>query len=1200
MEIMNRILSPFQGYLRLGLATLWFLAGTLVGFAKPAAKADRKPIDFNREIRPILAENCLTCHGPDKSKRKGGLRLDLAADATAKLESGERAVVPGSPENSRLLQVVTTSSDDDRMPPKKTGKVLSKNQVSVLTEWIAQGAPFKKHWAYLAPERPELPAVKGKDWPRNEIDRFILARLEQEGLKPSPEAEKPTLIRRATLDLTGLPPTVAEVDSFLADKSPEAYEKVVDRLLKSSSFGEKMALQWLDLARYADSDGYHADAPRSMWQYRDYVIRSFNDNKPFDQFTMEQLAGDLLPHPTRDQRIATAFNRNGMSSTEGGADPDEYMNKYVTDRVNTFGTVFLGSSTACTECHDHKYDPFTQREYYQLYDFFNRIPERGLDSDPAPPFVKVPTQEQETAWRQSTNELAQLEQVQRRLLAREDGALDEGQRKWVAQHRGPLHTGWKPLVPSTFTASSGATLTPLEDASVLASGTNAAKETYTIVAETGLQILDAVRLEALVHASLPQGGVSRGSNANFFLTGFEADAESSHPESEPPVEKIQWGAWSVLGPFKAESSKELFEKAFIDETQLDLQKSYNGDSLRWTEKPDWADGVSHPLSGENQLSYFYRTINVTSARLIDVQLGSDGGAQVWLNGSRVDAGRIYRKVAPAPDQVRLFLKAGKNRLLLKVHHGLGTYGFQFSRPLRPVLKHQVVFSDALADYSQKDFSVRGALDSDANTGWAVDGQDSSKRVNRQAIFLTPDPITFDGGIRLKLRLRFDSATPQQVLGRFRLAATSNSNLQKTAALPQEVQSALFATEDHLADGQRSDLKAYYRKRFDSELKTVETKLTAARQSTKELDARIPTLRVMEEMTEPRPTHIRVRGDYRTKGDRVTAGVPSVLPPLTPSEQTNRLTLARWLVDPRHPLLGRVTVNRYWALYFGTGLVKTGNEFGTQGEPPSHPELLDWLAREFIDGGWNIKAMQRKLVTSATYRQASKPSPQLLERDPNNRLLARGPRIRLGAEVIRDCALDYAGLLDRSRVPGGPSVKPYQPAGLWEEKMFGGNTYVESKGADLYRRSLYTLWKRTVLNPALMTFDAPDRAICTEQRSLTCTPLQAFVTLNEKGFVEAARVFAERVLREGGSSLDQQIRFAFRTVLARPPTPKEQAILAGIHADLRANYQKDLKSALDLLAVGDSPRSSKLNELDLVAWTGMANVLLNLDETITKE
>ena len=1197
---MNWILSPFLRRTRMGVAALCFLAGTLVGFGKTVAKLDRKPIDFNREIRPILAENCLTCHGPDKSKRKGGLRLDLAADATAKLESGERAIVPGSPEKSRLLQVITTSSDDDRMPPKKTGKVLSKNQVSVLTEWISQGAPFKQHWAYLAPERPELPVVKGKDWPRNEIDRFILARLEQEGLKPSPEAEKPTLIRRATLDLTGLPPTVAEVDSFLADKSPEAYEKVVDRLLKSSSFGEKMALQWLDLARYADSDGYHADAPRSMWQFRDYVIRSFNDNKSFDQFTVEQLAGDLLPHPTRDQRIATAFNRNGMSSTEGGADPDEYMNKYVTDRVNTFGTVFLGSSTACTECHDHKYDLFTQREYYQLYDFFNRIPERGLDSDPAPPFVKVPTQEQENAWRQSTNELVQLEQAQRRLLAREDGALDEGQRKWVAQHRNPLHTGWKPLVPTALTASSGATLTPLDDASVLASGTNAVRETYTLVAETGLKDLDAVRLEAMVHSSLPQGGVSRGSNANFVLTGFEADAESSHPESEPPVEMIQWGAWSALGPFKAETSKELFEKAFIDETQLDLQKTYNGDSLRWTEKPDWTDGVSHPLSGENQLSYFHRTINVASARLIDVQLGSDGGTQVWLNGNRVDAGRIYRKVAPAPDQVRLFLRAGKNRLLLKVHHGLGTYGFQFSRPQRPVIKHQVVFSEALADYSQKEFSIRGALDADANTGWSVDGQDSSKRVNRQAIFFTPDPITFEGGIRLKLRLRFDSATPQQVLGRFRLAATSNSNLQKTAALPQELQSALFAAEDQLTDGQRSDLKSYYRKRFDSELKPVETKLTAARQASKELDARIPTLRVMEEMTEPRPTHIRVRGDYRTKGDRVTAGVPGVLPPLTPSEQTNRLSLARWLVDPRHPLLGRVTVNRYWALYFGTGLVKTGNEFGTQGEPPTHPELLDWLAREFIDGGWNIKAMQRKLVTSATYRQASKPSPQLLERDPNNRLLARGPRIRLGAEVIRDCALDYAGLLDRSRVPGGPSVKPYQPAGLWEEKMFGGNTYVESKGADLYRRSLYTLWKRTVLNPALMTFDAPDRAICTEQRSLTCTPLQAFVTLNEKGFVEAARVFAERVLREGGPSLDQQIRFAFRTVLARPPTPKEQAILAGIHADLRANYQKDLKSALDLLSVGDSPRSSKLNELDLVAWTGMANVLLNLDETITKE
>jgi hypothetical protein len=546
------------------------------------------------------------------------------------------------------------------------------------------------------------------------------------------------------------------------------------------------------------------------------------------------------------------------------------------------------------------------------------------------------------------------------------------------------------------------------------------------------------------------------------------------------------------------------------------------------------------------------------------------------------------------------LKPGQNSLLLKVHHGSGVYGFAFTPPKQPVTKYRVEFAKALADYSQKDFDVKRAIDDKADTGWAVDGHNDKLRGDRQAIFLAKSPVTFAAGARLKVNLKFESATAQHALGRFRLATSTSTNLDEFAGLPQNVQSALFAKSDGKTDGQKTELKEYYRDNFYPELKTLNTKLADTRKASKELDAKIPTLRVMEEMSEPRVTHIRVRGDYRAKGDKVAANVPRILPPLPPSDKTNRLTLARWLVDPNHPLFSRVTVNRYWALYFGTGLVKTGNEFGTQGELPSHPDLLDWLAREFIESGWNVKAMQKKLVMSATYRQSSKPTPELLERDPLNRLLARGPRLRLSAEVIRDCALDYAGLLDRQRTPGGPSVKPYQPAGLWEEKMFGGNKYEESKGADLYRRSLYTLWKRTVLNPTLMTFDAPDRALCTEQRGLTCTPLQAFVTLNEKGFVEAARVLAERVLREGGSDLNQRITFAYKTVLARPPSAQERKIVARVHADMVATYQNDLKAAVDLLSTGEAKRAEKLNELDLVAWTTVANVLLNLDETITKE
>ncbi len=1192
--------SPFPGGGRLCAFLILISVALNCTAAKPAPPAVQHSIDFNRDIRPILAENCFACHGPDKNKRKAGLRLDLRDDAMALLESGGRAVIPKDLENSLLLKVVSTADDEERMPPKKTGKRLTQEQIGILRAWISEGAEFKQHWAYIPLERPPLPSVRDKTWPINEIDPFILARLEKEGLKPSAEAARHTLIRRVTLDLIGLPPTVAEVEAFLSDPAPGAYEKVVDRLLAMQGFGEKFAQQWLDLARYADSDGYHADTARSMWQYRDYVIHSFNDNKPFDQFTREQIAGDLLPNATIEQRIATAFNRNGMSSTEGGADPDEYMNKYVTDRVNTFGTVFLGSSTACTECHDHKYDQFTQREYYELYDFFNRIPERGLDSDPAPPFVKLPIPDQVMAMTRLNNEVVALEKQRRELIDKPDDTLRRDQAAWEETLRQRVHSNWTNLTPTVATAASGAELETLEDLSILARGTNAAKDIYEISVETPERALTALRLEALTHDSLPLKGVSRATNGSFILTGFEAEAESIDPLQEPPMSEIEWGSWSALGPFKAGSAQEVFEKPFINETELDLKKSYEGDTLRWKETPDWKDGTTQPLSGENQVTYFHRKITVKTARFINITFGSDGGMQLWLNGAKVQNGKVFRRVAPAPNEEMVLLKPGENSLLLKVHHGGGIYGFLFAPSKEPVTKYPVEFETALADYSQKDFNVKAALDDNANTGWSIDGQNDELRRNRQALFLVKRPILFEGGTRLKLKLKFESSTPGQVLGHFRLAASSAAGLAEFAGLPQNIQSALFVPPGQIAGEQRTELKEYYRDNFYPELKTLNARLADRRQATKNLDKQIPTLRVMEEMAEPRVTQIRVRGDYRAKGDKVTAGVPRILPPLVPAEKTNRLTLANWLVDPKHPLLSRVTVNRYWASYFGTGLVKTGNEFGTQGELPSHPELLDWLAREFIDSGWNIKAMQRRIVMSATYRQSATPTPELLLRDPNNRLLARGPRLRLTAETIRDCALDFAGLLDRKRPTGGPSVKPYQPAGLWEEKMFGGNKYEESKGADLYRRSLYTLWKRTVPNPTLMTFDAPDRAICTEQRGLTCTPLQAFVTLNEKGFVEAARVFAERVVKEGGPDLNQRITYAYKTVLARPPSPRERKILSDVHADMVATYQKDLKAAVDLLATGEAKRAEQVDELDLAAWTTVANVLLNLDETITKE
>lgn len=1135
------------------------------------------PVQFNRDIRPILSENCLACHGPDKNKRKAGLRLDLEESAKGKLDSGHVAVVPGKAGESRLIHALTTSDDDDRMPPAKSGKKLTEAQIELLKRWISEGAAYERHWAYIPPVRSELPFVREKDWPRDELDHFILARLEKENLKPSEPAPKSTLLRRVTADLTGLPPTIEEVDAFLADNSTNAYEKVVDRLLASQAYGERMAQHWLDLARYADSDGYHADVPRSMWQYRDYVINAFNKNLPFDQFTVEQLAGDMLPNPSLDQRVATAFNRNGMSSTEGGADPDEYMAKYVTDRVNTTATVWLGTSMACAECHDHKYDPFTQREYYQLFDFFNRIPEKGLDSDPAPPFVKVPSAEQQAEMDRLMSEREATTSRRDELLKTRDEKLDTAQVAWEGGLRSKLSDPWKPLAPVSARSDRGATLGIQADNSILASGANPEKDIHEVTFRTSSGSITALKLDALN---------SRG-NGNIVLTGFEAEIEPVD-KADVSLTPVKLSAWKILGPFAAASGKEGFEKKFINEEKPDF-------TLDWSERTDFKDGQVNMLKPMVGATYLHRTIQAEVARPLLVSLGSDDGLQVWLNGGRVFARDISRGVAANQDRAVLRLNAGKNDLLLKINDGGGDHGFYFEALNSGTIP--IRFAAAAADYQQKDFSISGALDDNAETGWAIDGYKEEMRKPRMAVFAPAEPFGYAGGTIVRVRLKFESKFGQHVIGHWRISAREDS-LGEFAALPETSRNALLGA----ASPEKSVvLKEYYREEHLPGLKEANQKLASLEKARGELDKQIPTIRVMQDMEKPdRVTKILVRGDYRNKGEEVKAEVPNALPPLAKDAPRNRLTFARWLVDPQHPLTARVAVNRYWAQYFGTGLVKTGNEFGSQGEAPTHPELLDWLAREFVDTGWNIKAMQKRIVMSATYRQSSRATSELLARDPQNRLLARGPRFRMPAEVIRDNALSYAGLLDRKRKPGGPSVRPYQPPGLWEAMMFGGNKYEVGKGDELYRRSVYTLWKRTVPYPMFKTFDAPDRAICTVQRSMTCTPLQAFVTLNEQSFVEAARVFAQRILQEGGADPESKLRFAIKTVLAREPNSREVVALIKVLDEMRLEYAQNTAAADELTTVGSAKRTDGLDTVQLAAWTTVANILFNLDETLTKE
>jgi hypothetical protein len=842
------------------------IAGSLplLAIADPGTPAE---ISFNRDIRPILSENCFACHGPDKKAREADRRLDTREGAIAENE-GVRAIVPGDPGKSELLARITSHDRDEVMPPPKTERRISEKQVATLKRWIEQGAPWESHWSLIPPKRPALPAVANTGWARNDIDRFVLARLEQEKLTPSKEADPTTLIRRVTFDLTGLPPTPAEVDAFLADRAPDAYERLVDRLLASPRYGEKMALHWLDLSRYADTHGYHLDSGREMWRWREWVIESFNRNLPYDKFVLWQLAGDLLPNATIEQKLATGFCRNNMINFEGGADAQEYLTQYVFDRVNTFGTAFLGLTVGCAQCHDHKFDPITQKEYYQLYAYFNAVPEKGLDGSKgnATPVLSLPTPEQEKK-------------------------------------------------------------------------------------------------------------------------------------------------------------------------------------------------------------------------------------QVELNA--------------AVDRARLQLAA----------------------------------AEKLADEMQ---------------------------------------AAWEGSLGAEIAI----------------------GPKRLGALPAPVAQAIEVPQAERTDAQRTVLRDHHRAKVSKDVRDAKAALDARIAESDALKKQVVNVMVMEQMDKPRDSFVLQRGLFNSPGEKVEPGVPASLPALPADAPKNRLALATWVTDPQHPLMSRVAVNRFWKLVMGNGIVKTANDFGSQAEWPSHPELLDWLATEFTGTGWDLKRLMRTMVTSATYRQTASVSRELLEKDPLNRLYSRGPRFRLSGEEIRDTALAISGLLD-PRI-GGPSVSPYQPPGLWEElssrkdsSNWTAQSFVQSHGADLYRRSMYTFWKRTSPPPQLTTFDAPDRETCTVSRERTNTPLQALVLMNDPTYVEASRILAEKVVVLGGTTPVERIRYAFRLATARVPSAKEETMLLQLLEKQQERYKSQPEEAVKLLSNGEFKRNELLNPAEVAAWTNVASTILNLDETVTR-
>ncbi len=1171
-------------------------------FVAPSLPGAETKIDFNRDIRPILSENCYACHGPDPKTREADLRFDLQEEPFKKLESGKAAIVAGDLSQSEMIRRITTNDEDDQMPPVKFGKTLTKAQIDLLSQWVKQGAQWKGHWAYVAPERPQVPKVKKKSWTRNEIDFFILARLEKEGLQPSKEADKTKLIRRVTLDLTGLPPTIDEVNAFLADKSANAYEKLVDRLLASPAFGERMALFWLDVARFADTNGYHIDNHRDIWKWREWVINAFNKNMPFDQFTVEQLAGDLLPNATVEQKIATGFNRNEMVNFEGGADAAEYATKYVVGRVDTTSKTFLGTTFACSECHDHKYDPISQKEYYEFFAFFNTVDEKGLDGakESPVPRLSIPAPKQESELKNLTTEMTALDTKLKELLETPHPELDSAQTLWEQKMSGNSPRNWTALSAETFSATSGATFEKQNDAALLVSGTNADKEIYEVIFKTMEKNITGLRLDVLTHETLRKKGPGRSENGNFVLTGFEAEVKNLAKETKE-LEPLKLGDWFTVGPFSAASAKEAFTKVFPPESEIDLTKKYDGEKLSWIEKTNWQDGVVHEIGKvENSASYVFRTITSETARPIEVSLGSNDGIQLWLNGSKLLAKDVARGAAADQEKLMLHLSAGENKLLLKINNGTATSGFYFKILNERLDQYPVKFAIAAADFSQKDFDIANALDGKDDTGWAILNEKAQAGKSRQAFFAARHPFGFDGGTEIKVRLKFQSKFVEHGFGYFKIAATTSDALPEFARLPVDMRAILLVEAKKRNDQQNLALRKYYREQFSPEFKVVSKHVDAKREAKTKLESEIPETMVMKEMEKPRDTHILIRGDFRSKGDKVTANIPAVFPPL-PEGKADRLALAKWMVDPKNPLVSRVTVNRFWQQYFGTGLVKTADDFGSQGEWPSHPELLDWLATEFTARDWEIKAMQKLIVMSATYRQDSAVDKNVLDRDPENRLLARGPRFRLDAETIRDNALAVSGLLNRKM--GGRSVSPYQPPGLWEQIAFGrefsSQVYEQSKGDDNFRRGIYTYWKRSMPYASFVTFDAPNREVCTVKRPRTNTPLQALVLMNDPVYIEAARSLGERILKEGGETFQERITFAFKLCFARAPQKQEIKLLHEIYAKQLQHFQTNKEAAAKLIAIGESKASESLDASDLAAWTTIGNILLNVDEMITK-
>ena len=1040
---------------------------TVLGLGHPAQAADK--LQYNRDIRPILAENCFACHGPDSAARKAGLRIDQRAAA---IEGG--ALEPGEPDQSSLLERVVSSDPEKVMPPPSTKKSLTAAQKEILRRWIAEGAEYEKHWSFLTPVRPALPEVKNAGWVRNPLDRFVLAGLEAQGLEPAPEADRQTLARRVALDLTGLPPDPALVEEFVKDTSENAWEKLVDKLFESSRWGEHRGRYWLDAARYADSHGIHFDNYREIWAYRQWVVRAFNRNLPFDQFTIEQLAGDLLPNRTLDQQIASGFNRCNITTSEGGTIPEEYLVLYTRDRTETTSAVWMGLTAGCSVCHDHKFDPLSQREFYSMAAFFNNTTQPAMDGNvkDTPPIVSVPLEED----RERFDELARLIPETRQQLA---------DRRTSAK---PAFDTWARAV----TAEELARQIPTQGQTLAAPLTEG----------MGTQIHYTVRGEARL-ANAPQ--------------------------------PLDWDE----GAIAAKGLKTKPDNAVVLGDVADFERDQPFSIAAWVKST--GGGANGSLVARMDDRSDYR------------------GWDLWLEGGRLGMHLVskwpsdaFKVVTNAP------LEANRWQHVTLTYDGSSKGGgirIYFNGKQQPV----AVPVDVLKSTTRTGVACK------------IGQRESTDKVN---------------GVGIQdLRLYDRALTPDEAL-----------------QLATGTRGAWLASkpEAERNEAERNELFDWWLAGQDQPTRDLTTRLATLEGERGQIASRGTIAHVMQEKPDMPQAFVLFRGEYDQRRDPVQAGTPAVLPAMPEGMPRNRLGFAQWLLTPEHPLTARVTVNRFWQEVFGTGLVRTSGDFGIAGELPSNQELLDWLAVEFREDGWDVKRFFKRIVMSATYRQSARTTPEKLEKDPQNRLLSRGPRFRMDAEMVRDYALAASGLLVEKI--GGPSVKPYQPEGVWEAvAMIGSNTrdYRADAGANLYRRSMYTFWKRSAPPASMEIFNAPSRELCTVRRERTNTPLQALVTLNDPQFVEAARVLAARTLKEGGETVESRIQFLAGRIVARPFSPAELEIARESLAGLLEYYQQHPEDAAKVLKTGAAATDPALPAAELAGWTLLANELFNLDEVLTK-